>query len=95
MKAEFCVNEKIIEVRRNITCCPRKGELVTFDGETFFEVVEVINDFNTGRFVLQVEERPDYGVLCRDEQPPIDGYDDDEPEDDDDGDVDDFDYDEE
>lgn len=60
MKAEFYLDGEMIELRRNIICCPRKGELVTFDGENFFEVTEVVNDFSAGRFALQVEERPDF-----------------------------------
>lgn len=97
MKAEFYVDERLIEVRRNITCCPRKGELVTFDSETFFKVVEVINDFNIGQFIIQLKERPEYRVLCEDEEPQIDAYDDEETEEGDGGDIDDFDddYDEE
>lgn len=60
MKAEFYLDGEMIELRRNIICCPRKGELVTFDGENFFEVTEVVNDFSAGRFVLQVKERQDF-----------------------------------
>lgn len=60
MKAEFYLDGEMIELRRNISCCPGKGELVTFDGENFFEIKEVVNDFSAGRFVLQVEERPDF-----------------------------------
>ena len=99
MKADFYVDERRIEVRRNVTCCPRKGEIVTFDGENFFEVTEVINDFNIGHFILQLKERPDYSILCRDELLPADVYNDEELEEDGtcDGDIDDFDndYDEE
>ena len=97
MKAEFYVDERLIEVRRNVTC-PRKGETVTFDGVNFFEVTKVINDFNIGRFILRLKECPDYDALCREELPPIDAYDDEELEEDGTGDdIDDFDddYDEE
>lgn len=67
MKAEFYLDEEMIELRRNITCCPRKGELVTFDGENFFEIKEVVNDFFVGRFVLQMEERPDFEYFRKEE----------------------------
>ena len=60
MKAEFYLDGEMIELRKNIICCPRKGEIVTFDGKNFFEVTEVVNDFSAGRFALQVEERPDF-----------------------------------
>lgn len=67
MKAEFYLDGEMIELRRNIICCPRKGELVTFDGENFFEVTEVVNDFSAGRFALQVEERPDFEYFRKEE----------------------------
>ena len=60
MKAEFFVGKELVEVRRNLNSCPRKGEIVTFDGQKFFEVREVVNDFCIGRFVLQIEERQDF-----------------------------------
>lgn len=67
MKAEFYLDGEMIELRRNIICCPRKGELVTFDGENFFEVTEVVNDFAAGRFVLLVKERPDFEYFRKEE----------------------------
>ena len=60
MKAEFFVGKELVEVRRNLNSCPRKGEIVTFDGKKFFEVREVVNDFCIGRFVLLIEERQDF-----------------------------------